>query len=446
MDRGSLGTIVKKWNLLIGMGLHAVISLLLLWLVLLLAVRSFPSNLEKEAVPKKFLLAHLHGLSRALKEQDAARRMQDFFPEGACFSYSLYGLAWANAVPFLAEEERPEALEEIRFALDGQQSPLSLSPFSDTTVRYGVFWLGQRNLLLGLYLRAMPEAERPAELVEEFHRNSSEMTKAFLDSPTYHLDSYPGMCWPIDNVTALRSLVLHDEMYGTAHREAYEAWKQWTIGHADPLTGMPAGHMNRLSGQHIETARGCANSWMMPLLMEMDPEFATAMYAKYRAHFAIRNFGFEMFREWPHGERGHGADVDSGPIIMGSGLTATGVGLAASRATGDFRMEADIRDLSRIFGFADRETTDGREEIQYLFGQLTVGDAFLAWGYSIPRAQSPSAAPLPSRAGLLLARWPWFALLALAGMLVALQALYFERRSLLRYKKLMSQPAAPLTP
>ncbi|MEO8377387.1 MAG: hypothetical protein ABI579_06925 [Candidatus Sumerlaeota bacterium] len=361
--------------------------------------------------------------------------MQSIFPEGACFTVTLYGLAWANSFPHLDASEREEALREMHYALDRQNDPVVLQPFSDTQVRNGVFWLGQRNLLLGGYLKALPVADRPVELVEEFHANSEQIAEATRAKPTHHLDSYPGMCWPIDSVTALRSIVLHDELYGTNYREVYELWKSWALEHGDPVTDMPPGKIDHLTGKWEEHARGCANSWMIPLLMEFDPDYGTKLYAQYRTQFAIDRFGFEMFREWPRGEKGHGADIDSGPIVLGAGVTATGVGLAAARSTGDIQMETDIRELSRTLGVPVTNKSNGVSSIHYLFGKVTVADAFLTWGYSIPR--NDSARATPSIGSRIAKRWQWFGFLFLSIAFTIGETIYVSRKY---YRKYCGKP------
>lgn len=373
-----------------------------------------------EAESRDTAIARLRGLGHDIREKDALGWMQRVFPEGAMFTATLYGLAWTNVAAGLEsgdalrtegfDEKFTEALIEARWALDLQNSPVAVAPFRDTQVRRGVFWLGQRNLLLGQYLALVPDEERPGDLVDEFHHNSRELHAEFLASPTRHLDSYPEMCWPADNVTALVSLVWHDELYGTGYRGAYEAWRDWTIAQADPGTGLPPGHLYAHDGRHREPARGCGTSWILPLLARVDPEFATDSYEAYVQHFALRRLGFRMFREWPRESKWTRADADSGPIIWGAGLTATGVGLAAARAVGDGETEADIVALSRLFGFPTRETREGGTAVRSLWGWLPVGDAFLAWGESLPR---PSEAATPPGLWSRLAdRWPFFVLIA----------------------------------
>ena len=218
-----------------------------LWLILaFLLIRMLSPLPVSPGERKTSAIKHLRGLREAVRNQDAPRRMQELFPEGACFTVTLYALSWTNLINnFDIEEElRQTAISEATWALGQYEQPYLLYPFRTTQVRNGVFWLGQRNLVLGQLLQAIPESHRPTELVEEFHSNSKSLAEAFLASPTAHLDSYPELCWPADNVTALASLLLHDELYSTDYHKAYEYWRNWTRANSDPHTGLPAGHLD----------------------------------------------------------------------------------------------------------------------------------------------------------------------------------------------------------
>jgi hypothetical protein len=217
------------------------------------------------------------------------------------------------------------------------------------------------------------------------------------------------------------SLFIHDRLYATDYKRAYAAWKSWTRNHLDPGTGMPAGHLESDTGRLVEPARGCANSWMLALLPQMEPEFAGQQYGLYKKHFLVQRLGFSMFREYPHGID-MPADVDSGPIVWGAGVTATGTGLAAALANGDLATARDIHDLAAMFGWPRFIEVEGQKGRQYLLGALPVGDAFLAWAYSIEVKQQPSPAPawrelLQKRGSFYAAAVLCFALLACRGVL-----------------------------
>lgn len=409
-------------GLVLGLG----ILLVLAWLLLRGAALSLTALPEAPGERLRVVGGQLAFLEQALRQGGAARDMQRVFPEGASFILTLYGLAAANTAEQLPEGVgRETIISELRWAAAELDQPYVVKPFSDTQVRRGVFWLGQRNMLLARLLALTPEGRRPAELVREFHENSTALAAAFLASPTRHLDSYPGMCWPADNVTALTSLLIHDRLYGTDHSRAYHGWQAWTLAHADPPTGLPAGKLDQQTGALHEPARGCANSWIIGLLGREDPAFARELYRKYMIHFGICRLGFHMLREYPAG-RAAEADVDSGPIVWGAGITATGAGLAAARAVGDFAMAGDIANLAAVFGYPRWRRVDGRMVRDYLFGQLPMGDAFLAWGMSLP-APAKAIAAERSVWRKLVDRWGYYGIVILLVVLMGLRA-YFALR------------------
>jgi hypothetical protein len=181
---------------------------------------------------------------------------------------------------------------------------------------------------------------------------------------------------------------------------------------------MPAGRLDPDRGRLFQPARGCAESWILGLLPEMDPEFAKEQYALYREHFLISRLGFRMFREYPKDSQ-LPADIDSGPIVWGAGVTATGAGLAASTANGDLATANDIHDLAGMFGFPGDIDIDGETGTRYLFGALPTGDAFLAWGYSLVPPDMVLS-PAPSLWREILDRWTFYLLFTVLLCVMAL--------------------------
>lgn len=371
---------------------------------------------------------HLLGLRHAIKDEGAVSRMQQIFPEGGCFMITLYALSWTNLVAHfeLDLELRGLALRETTWAVDQFDEPDVVGPFTDTQVSNGVFWLGQRNLVVGRLLEIMPRRERPPNLERGFHESSAELLEAFMERETAHLDAYPGQCWPTDNVTALTSLVVHDRLYGTDYQLAYQKWKAWTQHHSETQAGLPAGHLDSSSGTILQPPRGCANSWMLTLLPQIDPEYSSRLYERYSEDFLVTRLGFRVFREYPDGS-GFVSDIDSGPILFGVGATATGVGLAASLANGDLRTAQDIHGITTTLGLRRTITTELGPGYQYLFGYLPIGDAFLTWAHTLP--QAPHLTPPASLGRLLVERaLVSTVFMVITGLLVTVTTLAWRRR------------------
>ena len=229
-------------------------------------------------------------------------------------------------------------------------------------------------------------------------------------------------------MAALLSLHLHDRLYQTAFRDAYDAWKSWTLEHLDPATELPAASLDRVTGELKESARGSSCAWTLSLLPEMDPDFAKTLYERFNKHFKVDRLGFGMFREFPVSSQGV-ADVDSGPLIFGVGTTATGVGLAAAMANGDIDTAIDIHSLAEMWGVPRKTDFDGRPGRRYLFGRLPVADAFLALGYGNPRARV-TRDQIPSAGELMRRRAPFYAVCSAAVVLLMVYAVLLLRACL----------------
>lgn len=104
----------------------------------------------------------LQFLKYALKD-GADIEMQGLFPEGFVFINSLYGLSWCD----LIEDLNPdctiykEGMEEISISLKKIDSEYGKSVFSERLpLKYGAFYRGWSNYLLGKKLKNQPEKRR----------------------------------------------------------------------------------------------------------------------------------------------------------------------------------------------------------------------------------------------------------------------------------------------
>jgi hypothetical protein len=63
-------------------------------------------------------------------------------------------------------------------------------------------------------------------------------------------------------------------------------------------------------------------------------EFSRKLYFAAKKNLFNKLFGFGVVREYPPGIRGFG-DIDSGPVVLGWGISPTGFMIAGSRIHGD---------------------------------------------------------------------------------------------------------------
>jgi len=312
--------------------------------------------------------------------------MQRLFPEGYFFAHALYGDTWVNIAKLAPKNQalQQQAIDEVRWVLDRLESPTALASFHQPTqVPNGVFYTGWYNRLLGRLLNLQSTVDRCPTDVERFHATSATLAQAFHQSPTHHLDAYPGQCWPVDNIVALTSLRLHDSLYNTDYALVIDEWLTYTQEHLDPETGLIPHKIDAATSQIIQGARGSSQVLLLSFLPDLAPRFAQQQYARFRSQYVQPVLGWLVVREYPCGVHGP-ADVDSGPLMFGISPVATGVSIAAAHANGDRELFERVLLLNETIGFP--RTCQG--EKAYLLGQLVVGDAFVVWGKTIVPRQA----------------------------------------------------------
>ncbi len=147
--------------------------------------------------------------------------------------------------------------------------------------------------------------------------------------------------WPADQSATLASLGRHDAAHGSALLpRPLAAFRAVMTTKAAQPGGLPRSELARArrSSKH---PRGCANSFIARYLAEVDPPLAATWWAAYRKAWLVPIAGLRGFREWPPGVDGP-ADADSGPILLGVGMAASALGIAAARAQGDEALAAQL--------------------------------------------------------------------------------------------------------
>ncbi|MBL8957127.1 MAG: hypothetical protein JNK82_40515 [Myxococcaceae bacterium] len=303
------------------------------------------------------------------------------FPEGELFTWEFWGLALLN----IAEETREKddvdrAAREVRRLLPKLDPMLKHPPFKPMAgwaLRGGVVWFGGQNLLRARLLGLVPGTE---EEVQRLHRDSATLAAAFEASKTGVLEAHPGKTWPVDSLFALESLKLHDAQFGTRYFE--KAWAKFarTMDATTGRSGLPASFVH-LDGRVRDVPRGCALSWSAAVLPRLDAERAAKLWAAYRGSFFSCTLAPCLVREYPPGVEREG-DIDSGPIVGGYGLAATGFALGAARANGDTATALKLEATGELFGAA---VVDGKGK-RYLGGSVPFFDVLSLYVRTVPEA------------------------------------------------------------
>lgn len=284
-----------------------------------------------------------------------------------------------------------------------------------------LFW-SHLALILGIerYVRcdakACPEDTDQDRVQERLVRHLLARTMA---SGVYNARSFPGSpMWPADQTVTLLAMKLYDETHGTSlHEEPLRGLLGVLRQRADPRTGLFPSALSPV--ENADVPRGCATSWSVLYLAQLEPDVAFNQYTRARAHLRENILGVGGFREWPRG-RGGGQNVDSGPIVLGVGMAATALGLGPARVFRDDESYTVIRRTALLFGvpawwrsggylaapiLGEAILFDGRTARPW-FGQVPVSVA-----HPIPAPIAPALLSLLD--GLLIA---WLAKKLVAGM------------------------------
>lgn len=373
----------------------------------------------------------VRAISRRLAEGEA-QTMQKIFPEGRLFSHSFFGFSLVNMAvsePLNAEFAKT-AIEEIEKLLAVVEGMVDEEPFNickDMIPKGGIIFAGQSNLLRAGYLLIGGPQKAVAE---RFHAESKILYDAFMKSSVGSLESYPQLMWPVDNVCALESLRLHDAMYGTDYTEAPRRWTEWMSNHLDSESGMMVAQTSSW-GTVFDDPRGCALSWSLALMGGFAPDFAKSQYALYRENWIVRVCGVTGVREWWPGQEGK-TDCDTGLVVGGIGMAASGFGIAATKANGDVENFQKLLREAELLSFPTWNTAG---EINYFFGGVLLADVLLLWSKTLQPWVGGAAIATESKTYMGLGFWAAFSIMMLVCLLILCLLLASLRKTYTEYKK-----------
>ncbi|MFT4977215.1 MAG: hypothetical protein ACI8S6_003120 [Myxococcota bacterium] len=202
-------------------------------------------------------------------------------------------------------------------------------------------YLGYVNAALGAHRRLEPDTPH-APLHDALTASLSEG----LSADIWRFETYPGEIYPADLAVVAGSIAAHDRATGGDHSAHLADWSRRLRATAvDPKTGMLYQSL-RPDGSPGDLPRGSGTALAAWFLADVDRALSADLY---EALGKPRLLGFGGIREYPPGVRGLG-DIDSGPVISGVSVAATGFGIAAARSQGDEEACRRLVRTSTVFG------------------------------------------------------------------------------------------------
>ncbi len=268
-------------------------------------------------------------------------------------SFCYFGYACCN----LARHDpgiREEALEEARYVIEALQTPRLAGfitphfgqPFGKKDLTPSVFVHGH-FLNVAMRYREVSGDRKYDELI---HQVAAALIESFGESDQGVLPSYPDMWWLTDNFVAMSALA----RYAQSFSEDISALKDKLVRsvksrYLDEGTGLFATYVQPAGGKVLQGAQGISVMYGLHFLADFDEEFAAEQYRLAKRHLIRTGLGFGAVREFPEGAQGTG-DVDSGPVILGLGPSASGFAIGAAARMGDRDVFESLLRASRFAG------------------------------------------------------------------------------------------------
>lgn len=259
-----------------------------------------------------------------------------------CLQHPEYKDQYAKVVTKAALKSwAPEMRDFGTRAWRGEDALASLDgPHGHAYFAYPALAVGMARLLDPEFPPAI--AVRHDALVAAYERR-------MLASPTGLIETYPNQAFPTDVAAVAAAIAVHGRATGVDHARVLQHWaarvRELQI---DKKSGFVWQRMGAWRGEPKDAPRGSGTGLAAYFAGFADralaEELGTALFA-HESSF----FGFSAIREYAEGFKGRG-DNDSGPVILGVSVAATGFTLAPARAFGRREVFERVFRTTALFG------------------------------------------------------------------------------------------------
>ena len=232
---------------------------------------------------------------------------------------------------------------EVKVLLDGvvsralhkKVSPYGKDPRAvENLGRYG-YYLEHLNIILGCYQSAVDDAYLDLNL-----RVTEHLIDASMAEDNCHAPLLPNvrMRWSADQAAIIYSIWLYDQNNGTSlANELRDRWLSYMDTRMrDHGTGL---YMTEVMGvkRYSKQPRGCALAYLIYYSSHFAPQMAAEQWGLFKRHMFIKRAGITGFREYLSSYKG-GWTPDSGPIVAGIGVGASGLALKTAACMADIEV------------------------------------------------------------------------------------------------------------
>ncbi|HUS31555.1 MAG TPA: hypothetical protein VMZ53_23780 [Kofleriaceae bacterium] len=288
---------------------------------------------------------------------DAARPPRDRFTgEWALVTHQMIALGLAQLClahpewkPALAPVVTTAATKSFRREMRGfgTQAWRGEDAMASLATDHGHAYLAYAALALGM-ARLVDPAFPPA-LAREHDALIAAYERRLLASPTGLIETYPGEAYPTDVAAVAAAIAIHGRATHTSHAAVLEHWAQRVrTVQIDHASGLVLQRMDATTGKPHDAPRGSGTALAAYFAGFADRDIAKLLGQGVLRHESTR-FGFGGIREYAAGHSGAG-DVDSGPVLLGISVSATGFALAPARAFHDHDAFISLYRTVALFG------------------------------------------------------------------------------------------------
>jgi hypothetical protein len=242
------------------------------------------------------------------------------------------------------------------------------SPNGHAYLAYSALALGMARLL---------DPAFPPDIAKQHDALVAAYERRLLAQPTGLIETYPGEAFPTDVSAVAAAIAVHGRVTGVDHAAVLRHWADAVANvQIDKSTGLVLQRMGLDASAH-DSPRGSGTA-----LAAYFAGFADRHVAELLARGLFANeasfWGFDAIREYGPGTWGTG-DVDSGPVLFGVSVSATGFALAPAHALGRRTSFERIFRTTDLFGMPatalgrTRFGTGGPIGNAVLFAMITSG-------------------------------------------------------------------------
>jgi hypothetical protein len=210
------------------------------------------------------------------------------------------------------------------------------------------------------------------------------LTHRFEHSPTSLLATYPTEVFPVDNAAGIASIALYAR---AVRRTVPPIVARWSSVVRQGYVHRPSGLLIQIvkpNGTPLDAPRGSGTALAAYFLSFADPALSKDLHDAVQRELAHDVLGFRLVSEYPESvTRGQG-DIDSGPLVFGLSVSATGFSLGGCRIHRDAACYRDTLAAVDLLGAPLERSSTGRT---YVSGG-PLGDAIM---FAMQTAQPSSS-------------------------------------------------------